>query len=148
MWIRRERVKYLGNTAHDITQGFMIYRYPYKGQQSFDEESILSTRDSVLERHIPGPKPNTHMTTEYRFPPNSEPISISNKYGVITRGLWKTENYFMGGPFMSLTTTGANDQYAICISGYVFAPKFDKREYIREVEAVLKSARFTPQRSF
>jgi hypothetical protein len=140
MWVKRERVKYLGNTAHDITQGFFIYRYPYEGETSFDQANILSVRDSVLERHVPGPKPKTYMTTEYRFPPESEPTSVGEKYGVITRGLWKTENYFMGGPFMSLTTTNSSDEYAVCISGFVFAPKFDKREYIREVEAVLRSA--------
>jgi hypothetical protein len=30
----------------------------------------------------------------------------------------------------------------VTAEGYVFAPKFDKREYLREVEAVVKSMEF------
>jgi hypothetical protein len=100
---------------------------------------IIAVRDSVLKENVPGPKEGTYMTTEYLFEPVSRPLNLNGKYSVLTRGLWKTENYFMGGPFMSLTTTSANDQKVICVSGFVFAPKFDKREYIREIEAMLRS---------
>lgn len=141
IWIKRERIKYKGNTAHDITQGFFIYRYPYTSDKLFQQESILAMRDSILEEHVPGPKEGSYMTTEYLFEPISEEITIGDKYAVLTRGLWKTKNYFMGGPFMSLTTTSSDNSEIICVSGFVFAPKFDKREYIREVEAVLRSIR-------
>jgi hypothetical protein len=47
----------------------------------------------------------------------------------------------MGGPFVSLTTTSGDGSEIVCVSGFVFAPKFDKREYIREVEAVLKTVK-------
>lgn len=150
VWIKRERIKYKGNTAHDITQGFFIYRYPYTSDKLFEQESILAMRDSMLQQHVPGPKDGTYMTTEYLFEPESEEITAGDKYGVLTRGLWKTENYFMGGPFMSLTTTSHDDSEIICVSGFVFAPKFDKREYIREIEAILRSVRValpTPQNS-
>ncbi|MFN2428372.1 MAG: DUF4837 family protein [Cryomorphaceae bacterium] len=140
-WIKRERIKYKGNTAHDITQGIFVYRYPYTSNTLFEQESILSTRDSVLKAQVPGPKEGTYMTTEYLFEPQSEEITVGGKYAVLTRGLWKTENYFMGGPFMSLTTTSEDDSEVICISGFVFAPKFDKREYIREIEAILRSVK-------
>ncbi len=141
IWIKRERIKYKGNTAHDITQGIFVYRYPYTSDTLFEQESILSTRDSVLKAQVPGPKEGTYMTTEYLFEPQSEEITVGGKYAVLTRGLWKTENYFMGGPFMSLTTTSEDDSEVICISGFVFAPKFDKREYIREIEAILRSVK-------
>jgi len=138
-WLKRERIKYQGNTAHDITQGLFLYTYPYRSDSALTHAEILSVRDSILKENVPGPKNGTFMTTEYLFEPVSKTLNLNGKYSVLTRGLWKTENYFMGGPFMSLTTTNASDQEIICISGYVFAPKFDKREYIREIEAILKS---------
>lgn len=144
IWIKRERIKYKGNTAHDITQGFFIYRYPYTSDELFKQQSILAMRDSLLKEHVPGPKEGSYMTTEYLFEPVSEEISIGDKYAVLTRGLWKTENYFMGGPFMSITTTSNDNSEVICVSGFVFAPKFDKREYIREVEAILRSVKIAP----
>lgn len=140
-WLKRERIKYIGNTAHEITQGLFFYRYPYQSDSAFTQKAILSERDSVLKKNVPGPKEGTYMTTEYLFPPRSKAINLNGKYSVLTRGLWKTENYFMGGPFMSLTTTSTNDKNIICVSGFVFAPKFDKREYIREIEAMLRSVK-------
>jgi len=143
MWIKRERIKYKGNTAHDITQGIFVYRYPYTSDKLFEQESILAKRDSILQENVPGPKDGSYMTTEYLFEPQSEEITAGDKYAVLTRGLWKTENYFMGGPFMSITTTSNDNSEIICVSGFVFAPKFDKREYIREIEAILKSVRIS-----
>lgn len=141
MWLRRERVKYMSNTAHDITQGIFIFTYPYSSDSALTEANIMAVRDSVLKMYVPGPKEGTYMTTEYRSPPTTEAIDLNGKYALLTRGLWKTENYFMGGPFMSLTTTSDDDRSIISVSGFVFAPKFDKREYIREIESILRSVK-------
>ena len=141
-WIKRERVKYLSNSPHDITQGFLIYRYPYVSDSAFTQTEILAVRDSLTQKYIPGPLEGTYMTTEHRYPPVSEHIIVDGRFAVLTRGLWRTENYFMGGPFISLTTTNPSGDQIISLSGFVFAPKFDKREYIREVEAILLSAHF------
>ncbi len=142
LWLKRERVKYLGNTPHDITQGFFIFRYPYTSDSAFTTKNLLTVRDTMLEKYVPGPKKGTFMITEYRLPPISKTIHLNDRYTVFTRGLWKTENYFMGGPFLDLSTTSNDGSEIISISGFVFAPRFPKREYIREVEAVLKSVKF------
>jgi len=139
LWIRRERVKYLGNTAHDITQGIFIFKYPYTSDSALTQSAAMAVRDSLLKEHVPGPKEGTYMTTEYKYPPSSEVISLNDRYSLLTRGLWKTENYFMGGSFMALTTLSNDTRNVISVSGFVFAPKFDKREYTREIEAILRS---------
>lgn len=141
-WVKRERVRYLGNDLHDITQGFLFYQYPYTGDSAFTQEAILAVRDSVTKEYVPGPTKNSYMTTEYILPPTSEAITLDGRYAVITRGLWRTENHFMGGPFVSVTTTNPAGDKIVSMSGFVFAPKFDKREYIREIEAILLDAKF------
>jgi hypothetical protein len=141
LWIKRERIKYIRNEGHQITQGFFIYTYPYSSDSAFTQREILAVRDSVLKQYVPGPSVNSYMTTEYRYPPESENETVNGRFATITRGLWRTENEFMGGPFVSLTTTSGDGSEIVCVSGFVFAPKFDKREYIREVEAVLKTVK-------
>lgn len=143
VWLKRERVKYLGNTPHDITQGFFIFKYPYTSDSALTAHEALTTRDTVLEKYVPGPRKGSFMTTEYRLPPVTEVINLNDRYTLFTRGLWKMENYFMGGPFEAITTTSNDGTQIISVSGFVFAPRFDKREYIREVEAVIKSIRFS-----
>jgi hypothetical protein len=143
MWIKRERVKYKGNTGHEITQGFIVFRYPYRSETDLLPEAIMSRRDSLLKERIPGPESGTYMTTEYRYEPIHSVISKNNRYTVLSKGLWRVENYFMGGPFRCLTTLSSDNQYVISISGFVFAPQFNKREYARELEAVLSTVQFT-----
>lgn len=141
VWFQRERIKYLSNTAHDITQGIIIFSYPYQTDSAFIPENALAVRDSMLEMYIKGPKEGSFMTTEYRITPTTEVIDTGQNYRTLTRGLWKMENYFMGGPFVSVTMLNRDHTKIISVSGYAFAPKFDKREYIREVEATIKSAK-------
>lgn len=141
MWFQRERVKYLSNTAHDITQGIIIFSYPYTSDSAFIPENALAVRDSMLAIYIKGPKEGSFMTTEYRIEPTTEVIDTGSNYRTLTRGLWRMENYFMGGPFASLTMLNEDHTRIISVSGYAFAPKFDKREYIREVEATIRSAK-------
>ena len=142
LWLRRERVKYMGNTPHDITQGLFVYSYPYTSDTALTQDAAMTLRDSLLKNYVPGPKDSTYMTTEYRYPPTSEVINLNDRYSLLTRGLWKTENYFMGGPFIGLTTLSNDNRRIVSVSGFVFAPKFDKREYLREIEAILRSAQF------
>jgi hypothetical protein len=45
----------------------------------------------------------------------------------------------MGGPFYSFTMLNADNNQCITIDGFVYAPQEHKRDYIREVEAIVKS---------
>ena len=45
----------------------------------------------------------------------------------------------MGGPFYSLTTYDERSGELVTVEGYAYAPFFDKREYMREVEAIVRS---------
>ncbi len=142
IWLKRERTKYIGNTSHEITQGFFVFQYPYSKDDELRPEAIMARRDSMLKKYVPGPAKGTFMTTEYQYTPESTVVTKNERYTILTNGLWRMENYFMGGPFRSVTTLSDDNKYVISVSGFVFAPKFDKREYARELEAVLSSIRF------
>jgi hypothetical protein len=51
------------------------------------------------------------------------------------------ENDFMGGPFLHYTLVDEKNNRVIELDAFVFAPKFDKREYLRELEAIVKTVR-------
>ena len=53
------------------------------------------------------------------------------------RGLWKLEKAFMGGPFISHTILDESRNRVVTVEGFVYAPRLDKRLYVREVEAIL-----------
>lgn len=142
VWIKRERSKFKGNVAHEIVQGFFVFRYPYRGEADLAEAAVLAARDSVLKAHVPGPEPGSYMTTEYRYPPSSRAVTKNDRYTLMTDGLWRTEHSFMGGPFTCMTTVSNDGNYVVSVSGFVFAPNFQKREYIREIQAVIDGVSF------
>jgi hypothetical protein len=89
---------------------------------------------------LPGPNDGSYVTTDYEYvPPMITETGVDEQYAKILRGLWRMENNFMGGPYVSLITTHPTKDKLIYIEGFVFAPQFDKLEYLRELEAIIKS---------
>lgn len=142
MWIKRQRERNVSGSMHDILEGVFIYNYPYTNDSAFTNKSILSVRDSVLKKYIPGPAAGSYMTTEYLLNPESEIIEHNGRFAILTRGLWRVEGSIMGGPFLNLTIYDDKNQRVVTAEGFVFAPKFDKREYLREIEAMIFSVDF------
>ena len=142
-WIRVESERPVGGFNHQVSQGILIYDYPYVSESQLSDDFILARRDSMLQAYIPGPSDGSYMTTEYRFlPPKVEETSLNGRYAKVVRNLWKMENNFMGGPMVSVVMVDESRQRVVCATGYVFAPQFDKRELMREVEAVMRTMSF------
>jgi hypothetical protein len=131
MWLRRENP--------DVSQGLLIYTRPYTDTTNLSKSEIISGRDSITSRYIPGPEENSYMITEPEYPASHTTIEIDDKYTVEMRGLWKTKGYFMGGPFVSYSIIDNENQRIITLDGFVFAPRFNKREYLRQIEAIIHS---------
>jgi hypothetical protein len=60
------------------------------------------------------------------------------QYGEL-RGLWELVNDFMGGPFVSRSYVDANRRRIVTVEGYVYAPRFEKRDYIRRVLGIINT---------
>jgi hypothetical protein len=58
---------------------------------------------------------------------------------VETRGLWDIENDFMGGPFISHALIDKTGERVLVLDAFVYHPRADKRNYVRQLEAILYS---------
>jgi hypothetical protein len=65
-----------------------------------------------------------------------------NGYLYEVRGLWEMENDMMGGPFISYSQVDTLKNLVVVAEGFVYAPKKEKRELIREMEAALMTFKF------
>lgn len=146
VWIRLERERPLGGFQHQISQGVMVYYYPYKDTSQLNPQRLLAVKDSVTKKHLPGPSEGSYMAVSKRGElPEWQPVNHKGNYAVQIKGLWRMENNFMGGPFISLTTVDTANQRIVTAEGYVFCPQFDKRDYLYEVEAMIKSLEFVSE---
>jgi len=125
VWIRR-----------DIETGsvnLFIHR-----QTNLTEQSIIEKRDSISKIYIPGPVENTYMSTDLIYTPNNQKINVGGMQVSETRGLWEIEGQFMAGPFLNYYIEVGNDE-VIILDGFVYSPGTNKREYIFELEAIIRS---------
>ncbi len=131
VWLRREADKY--------SQGIFMYFYPYTDTIAFNAARIIQLRDSVTKKYIPGPTDGSYMKTAAIVPPIKKQVNFNDNFAVEMRGLWELEGDFMGGPFVSYTFLDPRHNRIITLDGYVYFPGQDKKNLIRQVEAILHS---------
>lgn len=137
MWIKYE--------TPAISQGILVYSYPYEDDSTFTANYMVAKRNIVLRDHVPGPLDGSYMTTESQLPVVFNAFRRNGNYTSEIRGLWRVENDFMGGPFISLSMLDLLNNRVVVLDAYVYAPGTDKRNFLRQVEAMIYSAEFVNQ---
>ena len=92
-----------------------------------------------MKANVPGMFDNTYMITSEALKPEVSFIRYRGRQFAETRGLWEVYGDFMGGPFVSHSFYSKDGKDIIVLDGFVYAPKYDKRQYLRQVEAILYS---------
>jgi hypothetical protein len=81
------------------------------------------------------------MATERRVDQVYNVREHNGNYASEMRGLWRLLNDFMGGPYISLAQLDIENQRVVVAFGYVYAPSKDKRNLLRQVEAMIYTLR-------
>ncbi len=130
----------------DISQGIILYTFPYVSDSAFTVNYQLRVRDSILKANIPGPTKGSFMSTEKRIEQVNNYLEHNGNYASEMRGLWRLINDYMGGPYISLAQLDAANQRVVVAFGYVYAPSKDKRNFIKQVEAMIYSLKLNDQK--
>ena len=140
----------------DITTGttnLLLYTVPYSTIKRNDSltSQIIRLRDSIGETYIRGrqdgeikangEKIASYMTTEMDYSPFLYETIINNKPAIETKGIWDLKGDFMGGPFINYAIEDKINKRWVVVEGFAFAPSVEKRDYMLELEAILKSVK-------
>lgn len=132
-WIRKS----LSNTK---TIDLMLYEVPMNTIAEGDSTivDIVKMRDQITKTKIPG-EDDIYMAVEDAYAPSMFKTIIDNKPAYEVRGMWEMKGFTMAGPFITYAIEDKiNNRYFIA-DGYVYAPSLNKRDYIFELEAMIKS---------
>ena len=121
------------------TQGIFIYKFPYTGEEQFTREALVAKRNEVMKENVPGSLEGSYMITNPVITPGYWNKSYKGRDFTEIRSLWETQNDYMGGPFISDAFRSTDGKDVIVIEGFVYAPKYDKRDYLRQLEAIIYS---------
>jgi len=138
LWMRKDKTA----GGHQISQNIMIYTYPYISDSTFDVEKLVEKRNYYTKKYIKGSNEGSYMLSYKEYVPIQKEESLNGVYVNELRGLWYMHRDFMGGPFINYSLVDEKNNRVICVDGYVYSPKFDKREFLREQEALIKTITF------
>jgi len=126
------------------TMNIIAYTIPantFKNDSTFVKD-IVKMRDSIGEQYIPGSDEGSYMITEKAFAPYVFPSTIAEKKAAEVKGVWEMHGYPMAGPFLSYIINDKEKNRKVVVEGFVFAPSTAKRDYMFELESILKTIKF------
>lgn len=133
-WIRKE--------TKDISLGVLINVTAYRNQDQLSTEKIYNRLDTIMRRHVPGPSEGSYMGTERRVEMESMKVDYQgSEYCIQTHGLWRLfgNEDRMGGPFVCYSMLSPDGKDIVDVIGFVYAPRFNKRDYLMQVEGICNS---------
>lgn len=139
VWIDRQIQK--GN------MNIIAYSVPWNtfSNDSTFVQDIIRMRDSIGSLFIPGediPGKENFMITEKAFSPYVFPVEIAGRKAAEVRGIWEMSGYPMAGPFLTYIINDKPNNRKLVLEGFTFAPATEKRDYMFELEAIMKTVRF------
>lgn len=102
-------------------------------------DDIIAHRDSLGKHYFEGTHEGSYMATELLIPPSIETTEISGMFALETRGLWRMEEDFMGGPFLSYTIYDEKNNRILTVESVLYGPTAKKRNVVLEMEAMMRS---------
>ena len=133
------------------TKDFDLHLYLYKrqaeGATDFEEATILDHLDTILRRHVPGPSEGSYPGVERRDFFYTREVMLGDVKAIETRGLWRTYNDFMGGPFVCYTFLSPDKKQVYTMMGCVYSPSQRnklsmKRDLLMQLDGICHSMKF------
>lgn len=115
------------------------YAVPILSEDDENGNNIVAIRNAFGKANVPGQIEDSYMITEEAYTPHTFEVEFAGKKAFETRGKWEVKNVYMAGPFLSYSIIDKPNNRIIVIEGLTFAPGVHKRDYMFELEAILKT---------
>ena len=135
VWLRR--------ILSDTWRSLFVYYEENANPADLTPEWVYATRDSLTRKYLQGTA-GGWVTIDYRRPLITEEINFKDRYALETRGLWhmvgeidgERVQFGGGGPFVTYSFYDQPSGRLYMVDGMVFAPNYDKREFLRQMEVI------------
>lgn len=135
LWVRMD--------TKEINQSLVFRKFPYKDKSQFDLNNVIQLRNEYGKQYIHTGFADAYMSTNVIDLPAYEYTYIHNGiYIKEVRGIWETVNDFMGGPFVSYMLHNEAKGEIVFIDAFVFAPGKEKRDFVQQLDCIVKTATF------
>lgn len=135
LWVRMDN--------KEINQSLVFRKFKYLNKDQFKMDNIIKMRNEYGRQFIRTSSDSSYMSTNVIDLPTYEYTYIQNNaYTKEVRGIWETVNDFMGGPFVSYLLLNEAKGEIVFIDSFVFAPGKEKRDFVQQLDCIVKTASF------
>lgn len=115
-WVRRETV--------ELSSNLFIYTVPVSDTSMvITEKMVHDIRNEATKKYIGTEAKDSYTEIHDEIPaPEYHKITLGGKNCMEGRGLWRTVNDFMGGPYFSYVVMDGKNKRLILIDAFVYAP--------------------------
>lgn len=136
LWFRR--------VEPEVDKDIFVSWKNYESEYQLLPDSLIAWRDQIAEKYLfeDPENPATFLMTETEvpfIPVQARQMDMNGHFAMELRGLWRTNNKSMGGPFLSYTLVDQSKGLIYYIEGFTYSPGKDQREIMRELETILWS---------
>jgi hypothetical protein len=125
-----------------IDKNIFVYYTTYNSDKAFENKNIIALRNRITGQYIfedPEDPQSFIIADTVNIPTVYRSVKFNKKYSKEIRGIWKANNLSMGGPFMAYIFVDETNDRLYYIEGFIVAPGKNKREPMRELEAILST---------
>jgi Domain of unknown function (DUF4837) len=137
VWLRRV-------VSADSWRSMFVWYTDELSPADLTPEWALAVRDRLTNAYVQG-NMGGHVTVDRRRPIETENIDFLDRFAFEIRGLWhmvgpdesgKEVPFGMGGPFLTYAFYDEDSGRTYVVDGMVFAPGYEKREFLRQMEVI------------
>ena len=133
VWLRRA-------PNSDMERWIFIHWIENASPTFLDPDSIINERNRITKKYYRTASDTAYVELESEYRTVTE-VNFNNRYALMTQGLWRFNDRSGGGPMISYTFYDEASGRIYMLDGSIFAPKYEKKGLIQQVDVMLHSFR-------
>lgn len=134
VWIRRGV-----NTS--VERWIFVHWIENASPEFLNKDSIIAERNRLTKEFYRTTDNRNYVRVvkgQAEYQTHSE-VNFLDRYAIMTQGLWEMNDHSMGGPFINYTFYEEESQRIYMLDASLFAPKYSKRKFLKQVDGILQS---------
>lgn len=112
----------------------------YVDEEQVSKSSIIQMRNEFGSEYIlSDEEDNVMVVNDEDLPVYEYSLTLGGRYAKELRGIWEMTKEFTGGPFCTYIIVNENKRELIYIDTFVLAPGIKKRDYMQQLDFIIKS---------
>ncbi|NQW24967.1 MAG: DUF4837 family protein [Cryomorphaceae bacterium] len=131
----------LREDTRNSIQYLLGWDQPWDGE-SDPSQAILDVQNTYLNSHFEGVQEGSYLAIEPRIPVVQAYREINKRFTYISRGQFRTEGGFGGGPFVTYSYIDETQERIVSLCYLLYGPSMKKRKVMMEFESSLQSVKW------